>query len=156
MVTNHPEHDPDIQHIPFFAITKEFFGSLWSTYYKRVMLLDSFSKAMIPLQHKIYYVVLSLARFNLYANSYTYLAGSKPKRDGFWRFELAGVAFFWLYFGSMLRALPSWRMRVAYLLISHMASSPVHVQVSRDAQGYDSCLDRLVSLCMSYRRFGSQ
>ncbi|RSH89495.1 hypothetical protein EHS25_002044 [Saitozyma podzolica] len=129
LVTNHPEHDPDIQHIPFFAISKDFFGSLWSTYYKRVMAFDGFSKRMVALQHKLYYVVLSLARFNLYANSYAYLLGPKPRHDAFWRFELAGVAFYWSYFGAMLRGLPSWKMRLAYLLISHMVSSPVHVQI---------------------------
>jgi hypothetical protein len=128
-VTNHPEHDPDIQHIPFFAISKQFFGSLWSTYYKRVMALDGFSKAMISLQHRIYYVVLSLARFNLYANSYGYLAGPKAKRNTLWRFEVAGVAFYWMYFGSILWAQRSWQMRLGYLLVSHIAASPVHVQV---------------------------
>ncbi len=50
VVTNHPEHDPDIQHIPFFAISPKFFGSLWSTYYKRVMEFDGFSRMMIGLQ----------------------------------------------------------------------------------------------------------
>lgn len=50
LVTNHPEHDPDIQHIPFFAISTKFFSSLWSTYYKRVMAFDGFSRAMIGLQ----------------------------------------------------------------------------------------------------------
>lgn len=50
LVTNHPEHDPDIQHIPFFAISTRFFGSLWSTYYKRVMAFDGFSRIMIGLQ----------------------------------------------------------------------------------------------------------
>ena len=54
VVTNHPEHDPDIQHIPFFAISKEYFSSLWSTYYKRVMALDGFSKVMISVQYVIY------------------------------------------------------------------------------------------------------
>ena len=77
----------------------------------------------------MYYIVLSLARFNLYANSYAYLLGPKPKHDAFWRFELTGIAFFWLYFGAMLRSLPSWRMRLAYTLVSHVVSSPVHVQV---------------------------
>ena len=78
----------------------------------------------------MYYVVLSLARFNLYANSYAYLLGPKPKHNGFWRFEMCGIAFYWLYFGLMLHSLPSWQMRLAYLLVSHIASSPVHVQVS--------------------------
>ena len=145
VVTNHPEHDPDIQHIPFFAISKEFFGSLWSTYYKRVMALDAFSKIMIPLQyvwrvverflsganirHKLYYIVLSLARFNLYANSYGYLLSRKPRHNSFWRFEMAGIAFFWTYFGAMLYSQPTWKMRIAYLLVSHILTSPVHVQI---------------------------
>ncbi|WVQ78392.1 hypothetical protein IAT38_000478 [Cryptococcus sp. DSM 104549] len=129
LVTNHPEHDPDIQHIPFFAISKQFFGNLWSTYYKRTMLLDAFSKIMIPLQHKLYYIVLSLARFNLYANSYMFLFGPKPKRNAFWVYELAGIAFYWTYYLSMLRGLPSWKMRLVYLLISHVMASPVHVQI---------------------------
>ncbi|KAK8844661.1 hypothetical protein IAR55_006508 [Kwoniella newhampshirensis] len=96
-VTNHPEHDPDIQHIPFFAISKDFFGSLWSSYYKRVMTLDAFAKILISIH--------------------------------FWVYELAGIAFYWAYYGSMLRNLPTWQMRVGYLLVSHVFASPVHVQL---------------------------
>jgi hypothetical protein len=93
------------------------------------MAFDAFSKFMIAVQHKIYYVVLSLARFNLYANSYGYLAGPKPKHDNFWKLELAGVATYWMYFGGMLYAQRSWQMRLGFLLVSHVAASPVHVQV---------------------------
>lgn len=155
LVTNHPEHDPDIQHIPFFAISKHFFGSLWSTYYKRVMAFDAFSRFMIAVQHKIYYVVLSLARFNLYANSYGYLAGPKPKHDNFWKLELAGIAWYWVYFGGMLWAQRSWQMRLGFLLVSHIAASPVHVQVSvsmrRSRNRKLTILDRVVALCLLHR-----
>jgi len=159
-VTNHPEHDPDIQHIPFFAISSKFFNNLWSTYYKRVMPFDAFSQTMIGVQHKIYYVVLSLARFNLYANSYGYLASKKAKRNGFWYCELAGIAFFWTYFGLMLRSQPSWKMRLAYLLVSHIATSPVHVQVSESglemkiSEHVELIADRSVALCLLDRRPG--
>ncbi|WVF66640.1 hypothetical protein IAT40_001381 [Kwoniella sp. CBS 6097] len=129
LVTNHLEHDPDIQHIPFFAISKNFFGSLWSTYHKRIMAFDAPSRFLIAVQHKLYYIVLSLARFNLYAQSYIYLLGPKPKHDSFWVYEIAGVAFYWLYYGAMLKGLPTWQMRLAYLLVSHVAASPVHVQI---------------------------
>jgi len=84
---------------------------------------------MIAVQHKIYYVVLSLARFNLYANSYGHLAGPKPKHDKFWKLELAGVAWYWMYFGGMMYAQRTWQMRLGFLLVSHVAASPVHVQV---------------------------
>ncbi|KAJ9113788.1 hypothetical protein QFC20_001815 [Naganishia adeliensis] len=124
LVTNHPEHDPDIQHIPFFAISTKFFSSLWSTYYKRVMAFDGFSRAMIGLQHKLYYIVLSLARFNLYANSYGFLALKMPRNRWFW-FEMAGLAFFWSWFSLLLKGLPDNKTRLMYLLIvlSHFARS---------------------------------
>lgn len=128
LVTNHPEHDPDIQHIPFFAISTKFFGSLWSTYYKRFMTFDAFSRVMIGVQHNIYYLVLSLARFNLYANSYGFLLLKMRRNRWFW-FEMAGLAFFWTWFGALLKHLDGWKMRVGYLLISHIVTSPVHVQV---------------------------
>src|SRR5215471_8682127 len=37
IVTNHPEHDPDIQHMPFFAVSSRLLYSLRSTYYDRIL-----------------------------------------------------------------------------------------------------------------------
>ena len=74
VVTNHPVHDPDIQHMPFLAISNQFLNNLYSSYYKRIMLLDKFASLVLQFQHKLYYVVMSLAQFNLYANSYAFLA----------------------------------------------------------------------------------
>lgn len=88
-----------------------------------------YAKICAPLRHKVYYVVLSLARFNLYALSYGYLATKMP-RNRWFAFEAAGLVFFWTWFGSLLRGLDGWKMRVAYLLVSHIVTSPVHVQVS--------------------------
>ncbi|KAL1407169.1 hypothetical protein Q8F55_006583 [Vanrija albida] len=129
LVTNHPEHDPDIQHIPFFAISKDFFSSLWSTYYKRAMVFDAPSRFLLQFQHKLYYLVLSLARFNLYAMSYIYIFGPKPKHDAFWKYEIAGMTFYWVWFGALLRSQSSWQMALGYLLVSHICASPVHVQI---------------------------
>ena len=66
IVTNHPEHDPDIQHLPFLAITNKFFNNLYSTYYKRVLPFDAASRFFIRYQHHLYYLVLSFGRFNLH------------------------------------------------------------------------------------------
>ncbi|KZO90790.1 fatty acid/sphingolipid desaturase [Calocera viscosa TUFC12733] len=127
LVTNHPTHDPDIQHIPFFAITPQFFNSLWSTYYNRVMAFDAPSRFLIRFQPYLYYVILSLARFNLYANSYVFLAkGDRGK----WRTaELVCIALFWTWFGLILRGVPDWRTRLAFFMISQVVPSPVHVQI---------------------------
>ncbi|KAK5239968.1 hypothetical protein LTR16_011288, partial [Cryomyces antarcticus] len=65
IVTNSAEHDPDIQHMPFFAISHRFFDSLRSTYHDKIMTFDPFAKFMIRYQHYLYYPILTFGRFNL-------------------------------------------------------------------------------------------
>ncbi|RPD55833.1 fatty acid/sphingolipid desaturase [Lentinus tigrinus ALCF2SS1-6] len=135
LVTNHPSHDPDIQHLPFFAISPVFFKSLWSSYYKREMTFDIFAKFLISVQHKLFYIILSLARFNLYANSYGYLIKTafEPKRyrggRWWWWAEIVCLGIFFAWFGAVLKGCGSWGNILTYLLISHIAASPVHVQI---------------------------
>lgn len=127
--------DPDIEHMPFFAISPAFLESLWSSYYKRVLRLDQFSKIVLSMQHRLFYVIMAFARFNLYANSYSFLYqkafDTKRARGGnwAWRLEVAGIIFFWTWFGSVLYGCGSWQKAVAYLLVSHIVTSPLHVQV---------------------------
>ncbi|KAG6331991.1 hypothetical protein ID866_7094 [Astraeus odoratus] len=136
LVTNHPSHDPDIEHLPFLAISTAFFSSLWSTYYKRTMTFDRFSAFMVSLQHKIFYIVLAFGRFNLYANAYSFLirkAFDHPKARGgkwSWWLEVIGIGFFWCWFGILLKGCGSWQMALAYLIVSHVVTSPLHVQVT--------------------------
>ncbi|PWN45881.1 delta 8-sphingoloid desaturase protein [Ceraceosorus guamensis] len=166
LVTNHPEHDPDIQHMPFFAISPKFLvekspssnhvsGSaeaeqtrseevkapygLWSSYYRRVLLFDAPSRFFLRHQHALYYIVMSLGRFNLYANSYGFLAKTARFNDIWWWAEVSGVGFFWAWFVALLHGCPDWKTRIGYLLISHIATSPLHVQIvlSHFAQSSD-------------------
>jgi delta8-fatty-acid desaturase len=149
LVTNHPEHDPDIQHMPFFAINPAFLVAaapseavgkeapapgphgLWSTYYRRSLFFDAPARFFLKHQHALYYVVMSLGRFNLYGNSYGFLA-KRPahRRDRWWLAEVAGLGVFWAWFGACLAHCPDWTTRVLFVLISHIATSPLHVQVS--------------------------
>jgi delta8-fatty-acid desaturase len=135
VVTNHPSHDPDIEHLPFFAISPAFFENLWSSYYKRPMFFDRFSALVVSIQHKAFYFVMAFARFNLYANSYGFLLrkafDTKRARGGRWAWplELLGIAVFWCWFGRVLVGCGSWEMALVYLLVSHIVTSPLHVQV---------------------------
>ncbi|KAG9099697.1 hypothetical protein FRC07_010503 [Ceratobasidium sp. 392] len=131
LVTNHPSHDPDIQHIPFFAISPKFLSSLWSSYYKRIMAHDAFSRVFLSIQHKLFYIVMSLARFNLYANSYIFLikSGLERRRGGFWWMEIIGILFYWTWYTTVLRGCGDWKTALAYLLISNVVPSPLHVQI---------------------------
>lgn len=164
LVTNHPEHDPDIQHMPFFAISPQFvlagqttvinsnnsIGTcslsnsskplgLWSSYYRRILEFDAPSRFLLKHQHKLYYIVMAFGRFNLYANSYGFLA-AKARRDRWWALELTGLVTFWAWYGyGLLGSLPNWPVRLAYLMISHIVTSPLHVQIvlSHFAQSCD-------------------
>lgn len=136
IVTNSAEHDPDIQHIPFFAVSHRFFGSLRSTYYDRIMTYDPFAKFMIRFQPYLYYPVLAFGRFNLYRLSWEYIILGQGPRKGPARwhrwFELAGQIFFWTWFGygMVYKSIPTAADRWAFVLVSHMVTMPVHVQIT--------------------------
>ncbi|KAF9559143.1 delta 8-sphingoloid desaturase protein [Agrocybe pediades] len=135
LVTNHPSHDPDIEYLPFFAITPTFLKSLWSSYYKRSFRFDFVAKMMLQVQHKLFYVIMLFARFNLYINSYIFLYKNyfDTKRakggDWAWKFEIIGILFFWAWYGRVLYGCGSWKMALLYLVVSHVATSPLHVQL---------------------------
>lgn len=85
-----------------------------------------------------------------------------PRNRWFW-FEMAGLAFFWSWFSLLLKGLPDNKTRLMYLLVSHVVTSPVHVQVSLRSDSI--CLrpvltcsfspDRPIPLCPIDRRPGS-
>jgi len=136
VVTNSPEHDPDIQHVPFFAISERFFESLRSTYYGHIMTYDVFAKFFIKYQSYLYYPVLTFGRFNLYVLSWQYLILGQGPRKGpaAWHrwFEIVGQIFFWYWFGYLVlsKSIPTAWDRFAFVMISHMVTMPLHVQIT--------------------------
>lgn len=136
IVTNSPEHDPDIEHMPFFAISHRFFDSLRSTYYNRIMSYDAFAKFTIRYQNYLYYPILTLGRFNLYRLSWEYLfLGLGPRKGPAWWhrwFEIAGQVFFWTWFGYgvLYRSIPTAGDRVLFLMVSHMFTGILHLQIT--------------------------
>jgi len=135
VVTNSPEHDPDIEHMPFFAISHRFFENLFSSYYQRVMTFDAFAKFMIRYQDCLYYFILCFGRFNLYRLGWAYLLFGKSPRKGiaWWHryYELAGQVFFWTWYGYFVvyKSVPS-GYRFLFVLLSHVITTPLHVQIT--------------------------
>ena len=136
IVTNSPEHDPDIEHMPFFAITPRFFTSLKSTFYNRVLHYDAMARFFLPYQAYMYYPLLLFGRFNLYFLSWEYIIrGLGPKRGPAWWhrwLEAVGQVFFWTWFGYgiLYKAIPSGWDRFVFLMVSHMVTMPVHAQIT--------------------------
>lgn len=136
LVTNSPEHDPDIEYLPFFAITHRFFENLVSTYYERAMEYDAVAKFMILYQHYTYYPIMMVARFNLYRLGWIYILFNQgPKKGMAWwhrYFELVGQVFFWTWFGYgiVYKTIPGNWNRFFFVLISHAITAPLHVQIT--------------------------
>eukprot|EP00540_Astrosyne_radiata_P006953 CAMPEP_0116866174 /NCGR_PEP_ID=MMETSP0418-20121206/25880_1 /TAXON_ID=1158023 /ORGANISM="Astrosyne radiata, Strain 13vi08-1A" /LENGTH=459 /DNA_ID=CAMNT_0004501775 /DNA_START=190 /DNA_END=1572 /DNA_ORIENTATION=+ len=128
VATNHPEHDPDIQHIPVFAVTTKFFNSLYSTYHKRIMHFDSISAILVSIQHFLYYPVMAIGRFNLYLQSFLLLVS---KERVLWRpAEIMGLVIFWTWYSTLLSYLPNWGTMVMYVLISNCSTFVLHIQIT--------------------------
>lgn len=136
LITNDPVHDPDIQHLPFFAVSTRLFENVYSTYYDKVLWFDAFAKAVIPLQEYLYYPILCFGRFNLYRLLWTHLIMGEGPRHGpaawFRYFELAGLSFFFFWFFYLVvycRVEGGWN-RFMYIMVSHVCTMIVHVQIT--------------------------
>ncbi|KAG6008461.1 hypothetical protein E4U21_004483 [Claviceps maximensis] len=138
LVTNQPEHDPDIQNIPLFATCPSFFKSLRSTYYQFTFVWDKAAEVIVPYQKYIYYPIMGVARFNLYLLSWLHVLSKRSSSLGsskaWWirPTEILFMACYWFLFGYVLvwRMLPTWTLRVAFVLVSHIVTMPLHVQIT--------------------------
>ena len=135
IVTNSPEHDPDIEHMPLFAVSHRFMENLRSTYYDKIMKYDAFAKVLLRIQPWTYYPILSLARFNLYRLSWDYLLAGRGPRKGqaAWLrwFEIVGQVFFWTWFGYGVcyKMIPDNWSRFVFVMTCNISSSPLHLQI---------------------------
>ena len=146
LVTNSPEHDPDIQNTPLFATCPSQFKNVHSTYYNFDFVWDKACEIMIPYQKYIYYPIMALARFNLYALGWLHLISKRSGRKSgtpAWarRMEIVGMFTYWYVFGYLLvwKTLPTWPIRVAFVLASHMVTMLLHVQITLSHWGMPTC-----------------
>lgn len=136
LITNDPVHDPDIQHLPFFAVSVRLFDNVYSTYYDKVLWFDSFAKMVLPYQEFLYYPLLAFGRFNLYRLLWTHLIlGEGPKHGQaawFRYFELVGLSFFffWFFYLLVYRSVEGNWNRFIYVVVSHVCTMIVHVQIT--------------------------
>lgn len=136
LCTNMPEHDPDIQNVPIFSNSPTFMKSITSTFYDSEYPWDAAADIVIPYQKYLYYPVMAVARFNLYMLSWLHLISPRATQLGsaWWTryVELAFMTCYWFLFGYVLvlKTLPDWPTRVAFVVISHMATMILHVQIT--------------------------
>jgi len=82
--TNDEEWDPDIQHMPFIAISKKFLEDIWSKFHRMKMPpTDSISKVVAKLavryQHLHWVVTVASSRLFLYMSSLVFCLWQQPR-----------------------------------------------------------------------------
>lgn len=143
LVTNAPEHDPDIQNTPLFATCPSQFRSVFSTYYKFTFVWDRACEILLPYQKYAYYPIMAIARFNLYLLSWGHLLSprSRPLGSAWWTrpAEIVAMAGYWTMFGSLIYSLPNWWVRLGFVLVSHLCTMALHVQITLSHWGMPTC-----------------
>jgi len=138
-ITNAIEHDPDIQHLPLFAISSDLLKRpIWSTYYKRFIPLNPFAYFCCKYQCASYYIIMAFARVNLYFQSFMLLLSLGPyeaknmKGEFIWskELELRVLFGFWLWFAFLVTRLPDMLTRVLFVVLSHNIAGILHVQIT--------------------------
>ena len=136
LITNDPTHDPDIQNTPLFSTSPTFMKSVLSSFYNFRFVWDGAADFLVPYQKYTYYPVMALARFNLYLLSWLHLVSPRAAQLGaaWWTrpVEILFMACYWFLFGYCLvwSTLPTWPIRIAFVLISHMVTMVLHVQIT--------------------------
>jgi delta8-fatty-acid desaturase len=136
LITNDPTHDPDIQNTPLFTNTPTYMKSVLSSFYNFRFVWDGAADVMIPIQKYTYYPVMALARFNLYMLSWLHLVSPRAANLGaaWWTrpTEILFMSCYWYLFGYCLLwcTLTTWPLRVAFVIVSHMATMVLHIQIT--------------------------
>ncbi|OAY82455.1 Delta(8)-fatty-acid desaturase 2 [Ananas comosus] len=123
---NSLDFDPDLQHLPLFAVSPRLFAPLFSVFYRRTMPFGAAARLLVSYQHLTFYPVMCVARVNLLAQSGILLLSGRnvPNRLQ----EIAGVAVFWVWYPLLVSCLPDWRERAAFVLASFAVTGIQHVQ----------------------------
>lgn len=123
---NSLDHDPDLQHLPVFAVSSRLFQSLNSYFYGRKLTFDPLARFLVSYQHFTFYPVMCVARVNLYLQTLLLLFSKRKVPDR--ALNILGILVFWTWFPLLVSFLPNWTERVLFVLTSFCVCSIQHVQ----------------------------
>lgn len=123
---NSLDYDPDLQHIPVFAVSSKLFNSITSCFYGRKLEFDPVARFLVSYQHWTYYPVMCVARVNLFVQTLLLLFSTRsiPHRA----LNILGILVFWTWFPLLVSCLPNWSERVMFVLASFVVTSIQHIQ----------------------------
>eukprot|EP01130_Rhizamoeba_saxonica_P012620 TRINITY_DN5350_c0_g1_i1.p1 TRINITY_DN5350_c0_g1~~TRINITY_DN5350_c0_g1_i1.p1 ORF type:complete len:449 (+),score=59.93 TRINITY_DN5350_c0_g1_i1:422-1768(+) len=129
VVTNSLEFDPDIQHLPFLAVTEKYFKKFYSKYHERNFAFDVISRFFVSKQHYLYYFIMMVSRVNLYLQSIILHVRARDWIP-FRTLDLSSLLVFWSWHIALIAYLPNWQHRVAYVAISTAINGLLAVQIT--------------------------
>ncbi|CAH9078423.1 unnamed protein product [Cuscuta epithymum] len=131
---NTVDFDPDIQLMPFLAVSSKLFmtnSSILSHFYKKRMTFDSLARFLVSYQHWTFYpIMLFLARANMFVQSWTTLLTKKNIVEANRNLEILGLAAFTIWYPFLLSYLPSFSERLMFVVVSLMVTGMQHIQLS--------------------------
>ncbi|KAK9279522.1 hypothetical protein L1049_013201 [Liquidambar formosana] len=126
LAVNSLDYDPDLQHIPFLAVSSHLFNSITSCFYGRKLEFDSLSRFLVSYQHWTFYPVMVFARINLYVQTFLLLFSKRPVPNR--AMNIMGILVFWTWFPLLVSCLPNWPERLMFVLASFVVTSIQHIQ----------------------------
>jgi len=129
VVCNSIEKDPDIQHLPVFAVNPKILDKpFWSTYHERMMSMDGIATFFVSYQHYIFWPLMLVARFNLYAQSWIMLFTKEYKMYNR-SLEFCSLTAFATWVLSVALCQNTWTESVLWVLLSHAVAGLLHFQI---------------------------
>jgi len=129
IVTNSLEFDPDIQHLPIFAVTNKYFKSVFSLFHGRVLHFDKFAQFCVTYQNLLYYPIMCFSRINLYVQGIILHLKSKDYIP-FRALDLISIILYFAWYFYLLSLLPTLERQILYFLISHAITGLLSVQIT--------------------------
>jgi len=130
VVCNALEHDPNVQHMPVIAVTPKIFSRarFWDTYHNKWIGMDDAAHFLVSYQHIIFYPLMAVGRFNLYAQGIIYLI-TQPDKTHYRKTEAAGLTTYVGWVLAVALSMPTWAQAVGWVLVSHAVAGLLHVQI---------------------------
>lgn len=127
VVTNVYTHDPDIQHLPVFAVDNRFFQKFHSIYWDHTIKFDKLSQFFVSFQHLLFYPIMTISRALLHVQSIIHVLTHENCPNRFR--EFCGLMVFWSWWLTLCSMLPSWSSLAVFYYVTSVGVSLIHVQI---------------------------
>lgn len=126
-VVNSADCDPEVQFMPFIAPSVLHFEHTRKVQTPTERFLGLISKTLISYQHLSFIPLLLFARYKFYFQSLGHWSSGAKIYVNRWS-ELAAQLFFFAWFALLTAQLPTWQLKVVWVVLSHASDFVLYLQ----------------------------